>query len=84
MVYLLSRASRPGYVAGWTTDRCVRISGATSHYEDYRLVLKEVPCPALALPRLLVHMLWLQGRRLGATALYMRQRFAELLLDSAA
>ncbi|MFS2051910.1 substrate-binding domain-containing protein, partial [Variovorax sp. CT11-76] len=55
-----------------------------AHYEGYRQALKELPCPALALPRLSVRMLWLQGRPLGATALYVQQRFAELLLDSTA
>jgi DNA-binding transcriptional LysR family regulator len=55
-----------------------------AHYEGYRQALKELPCPALALPRLSVRMLWLQGRPLGATARYVQQRFAELLLDSTA
>ncbi len=54
-----------------------------AHYEGYRKALREVPCPSLALSRLPVRMLWLQGRTLGATALHVQQRFTQLLLDSA-
>ncbi|MDP9909457.1 DNA-binding transcriptional LysR family regulator [Variovorax boronicumulans] len=53
-----------------------------ARYEGFSKALKEVPCPSLALPRLSVRMLWLQGRPLGATALYVQQRFTELLRDS--
>lgn len=55
-----------------------------AHYEGYRKALREVPCPSLALPRLSVRMLWLQGRQPGATALYVQQRFTELLVESGA
>ena len=55
-----------------------------AHYEGYRKALRELPCPSLALPRLSVRMLWLQGRQLGATALYVQQRFTELLVESGA
>lgn len=53
-----------------------------AHYEGYRKALQEVPCPSLALPRLSVRMLWLQGRTLGATATYVQTRFTELLRDT--
>ncbi|WP_432725776.1 LysR family transcriptional regulator [Variovorax sp. W6] len=52
-----------------------------AHYEGFRQALQEVPCPSLALPRLSVRMLWLQGRAIGATAAYVQQRFTELLRD---
>ncbi|MNV98940.1 hypothetical protein D3C71_1942520 [compost metagenome] len=54
-----------------------------ARYEGFSKALKEVPCPSLALPRLSVRMLWLPGRPLGATALYVQQRFTELLGDGA-
>ena len=54
-----------------------------AQYESNRKALKEVPCPSLALPRLSVRMLWLQGRPLGVTARYIQQRFTELLRDGA-
>jgi len=53
-----------------------------AHYEGYPQPLQEVPCPSLALPRLSVRMLWLQGNRPGAIAHWMQQRFAELLLQT--
>ncbi|RSZ29805.1 MULTISPECIES: LysR family transcriptional regulator [unclassified Variovorax] len=55
-----------------------------AHYEGFRQALQEVPCPSLALPRLSVRMLWLQGRQLGATASYVQKRFTELLRDTPA
>lgn len=42
--------------------------------------LKEVPCPSLALPRLSVCMLWLQGRALSEAANYVGERFQQLLM----
>jgi DNA-binding transcriptional LysR family regulator len=54
-----------------------------ARYGGYRHRLQELPCPALALPMLSVRMLWLQGRSLGSTALYVQQRLAELLHDGA-
>ena len=50
-----------------------------AHYEGNRQALREVPCPALALPRLSVRMLWRQGAQRSPTAKYVEARFGQLL-----
>jgi DNA-binding transcriptional LysR family regulator len=49
--------------------------------ESYRQQLQQLSCPALALPRLSVRMLWLQGMSLSKTAQWVETRFGQLLLQ---
>ncbi|WP_323016766.1 LysR family transcriptional regulator [Castellaniella sp.] len=50
-------------------------------YDDYPRPLRQVSCPALALPPLPVRMFWPLGRPLGATAQWIHIRFAELMRE---
>jgi DNA-binding transcriptional LysR family regulator len=52
-----------------------------AHYEGNRQALREVPCPALALPPLSVRMLWRQGAQRSPTAQYVERRFGQLLAE---
>lgn len=48
-------------------------------FEKYPKPLRQIDCPALALPLLSVRMLWCQGRPLRATEKWVASRFTELL-----
>ena len=54
-----------------------------ARYENNRGYLQEVPCPALALPRLPVRRLVLHGKKLSDTCQWLTQRLAELLQEGA-
>lgn len=76
----------------WRSDSCYSLAEmvaddmgwailpiSVTEYESNAKLLRQLHCSWVTLPQLPVRMLWPQGRQLGPTANWVRQRFSELL-----